>query len=86
MPFPYPTPAKVGDGERKAVAGGEGFLPKDEVNHARIGTLANTDFRCECLPRIGEVRLAFHAIGSTWRKWDLHFHTPSSFDYQNKAV
>lgn len=21
--------------------------------------------------------------GSLWRKWDLHFHTPSSFDYQN---
>ncbi len=24
--------------------------------------------------------------GSEWRKWDLHFHTPSSFDYQNKSV
>ncbi|MGC6587732.1 TrlF family AAA-like ATPase [Paenibacillus sp. Dod16] len=24
--------------------------------------------------------------GSKWRKWDLHFHTPSSFDYQNKSV
>ena len=23
--------------------------------------------------------------GSQWRKWDLHFHTPSSFDYRNKA-
>ena len=21
-------------------------------------------------------------IGSQWRKWDLHFHTPASFDYQ----
>jgi len=19
--------------------------------------------------------------GSDWRKWDLHFHTPSSYDY-----
>lgn len=24
--------------------------------------------------------------GSIWRKWDLHFHTPSSFDYKNKSV
>jgi exonuclease SbcC len=24
--------------------------------------------------------------GSLWRKWDLHFHTPSSFDYQNKGI
>ncbi len=24
--------------------------------------------------------------GSEWRKWDLHFHTPSSYDYQNKSV
>jgi len=24
--------------------------------------------------------------GSIWRKWDLHFHTPSSYDYQNKSV
>ncbi|MCA9407941.1 MAG: PHP domain-containing protein, partial [Candidatus Omnitrophica bacterium] len=24
--------------------------------------------------------------GSIWRKWDLHFHTPSSFDYQDKFV
>jgi hypothetical protein len=24
--------------------------------------------------------------GSEWRKWDLHFHTPSSYDYKNKAV
>lgn len=22
--------------------------------------------------------------GSEWRQWDLHFHTPSSYDYQNK--
>jgi ABC-type lipoprotein export system ATPase subunit/uncharacterized coiled-coil DUF342 family protein len=33
-----------------------------------------------------EVRLAFRAIGSTWNKWDLHFHTPSSFDYKNKSI
>ena len=25
-------------------------------------------------------------IGSMWRKWDLHFHTPSSFDYKDKSV
>lgn len=24
--------------------------------------------------------------GSIWRKWDLHFHTPSSFDYEDKSV
>ena len=24
--------------------------------------------------------------GSIWRKWDLHFHTPSSYDYQDKSV
>lgn len=25
-------------------------------------------------------------IGSKWRKWDLHFHTQTSYDYQNKGV
>ena len=24
--------------------------------------------------------------GSEWRKWDLHLHTPSSFDYKNSLV
>ncbi len=24
--------------------------------------------------------------GSIWRKWDLHFHTPSSYDYQDKSI
>lgn len=24
--------------------------------------------------------------GSEWRKWDLHFHTPSSHDYENKSI
>lgn len=24
--------------------------------------------------------------GSEWRKWDLHLHTPSSYDYGNKSV
>lgn len=24
--------------------------------------------------------------GSLWNRWDLHFHTPSSFDYQDKSV
>ncbi len=24
--------------------------------------------------------------GSVWRRWDLHFHTPSSFDYRDKSV
>lgn len=25
-------------------------------------------------------------IGSIWNKWDLHFHTPSSFDYKNGSI
>lgn len=25
-------------------------------------------------------------LGSQWHRWDLHFHTPSSFDYQDKSV
>lgn len=24
--------------------------------------------------------------GSNWRKWDLHFHTPTSFDYKDGSV
>lgn len=24
--------------------------------------------------------------GSEWRKWDLHFHTPSSYDYKDKGI
>ncbi len=24
--------------------------------------------------------------GSVWRKWDLHFHSPASFDYENKSL
>ena len=24
--------------------------------------------------------------GSQWRKWDLHFHTPTSYDYKDKSV
>lgn len=24
--------------------------------------------------------------GSLWYRWDLHFHTPSSFDYKDKSV
>ena len=30
--------------------------------------------------------MRFRAVGSTWGKWDLHFHTPTSFDYDNKSV
>jgi ABC-type lipoprotein export system ATPase subunit len=26
------------------------------------------------------------ARGALWRKWDLHFHTPTSFDYRAKTV
>jgi hypothetical protein len=28
----------------------------------------------------------FHARGSLWGRWDLHFHTPTSFDYKNGSV
>ncbi|MFC1929060.1 TrlF family AAA-like ATPase [Chloroflexota bacterium] len=28
----------------------------------------------------------FDKRGSLWHKWDLHFHTPSSIEYENKAV
>ena len=24
--------------------------------------------------------------GSCWHRWDLHFHTPSSFDYENRSI
>lgn len=28
-----------------------------------------------------------HSIrGSLWHRWDLHFHTPSSFDYEDRSV
>lgn len=25
-------------------------------------------------------------LGSIWRRWDLHVHTPASFDYQDNGV
>lgn len=25
-------------------------------------------------------------LGSIWRKWDLHFHTPASYDYEHKGA
>lgn len=28
----------------------------------------------------------YSPVGSLWNKWDLHFHTPSSFDYENKGI
>ena len=24
--------------------------------------------------------------GSIWRKWDLHFHSQSSYDYKDKSI
>ena len=24
--------------------------------------------------------------GSEWRQWDLHFHTPASYDYDDNSV
>lgn len=32
------------------------------------------------------IKYASYPKGSIWRKWDLHFHTPSSYDYQNKSI
>ncbi len=29
---------------------------------------------------------AYSPRGSLWNRWDLHFHTPSSFEYDNKSV
>ncbi len=30
--------------------------------------------------------MAYDPRGSLWHRWDLHFHTPSSFDYEDKSV
>jgi len=29
---------------------------------------------------------AYSPLGSLWNRWDLHFHTPSSFDYEDKNI
>ena len=29
---------------------------------------------------------AYISKGSEWHKWDLHVHTPESFDYKNKGI
>jgi len=36
--------------------------------------------------RKGENRMTHDSRGSLWYRWDLHFHTPSSFDYQDKSI
>lgn len=30
--------------------------------------------------------MTIYPRGSEWRKWDLHVHSPSSYDYKNKSV
>ena len=30
--------------------------------------------------------MPFDDRGSLWGRWDLHFHTPTSFDYKNGSV
>jgi len=30
--------------------------------------------------------MPFRPVGSVWGRWDLHFHTPSSYDYKNKSI
>lgn len=32
------------------------------------------------------VQTQHNACGSLWYRWDLHVHTPSSFDYENKNI
>jgi hypothetical protein len=27
-----------------------------------------------------------YEIGSQWRRWDLHFHTPASYEYGDKSL
>lgn len=39
-----------------------------------------------CFVQFLEVDMAFRTVGSVWGKWDLHFHTPASFDYGKKNV
>jgi ABC-type lipoprotein export system ATPase subunit len=29
---------------------------------------------------------AYSPLGSLWNRWDLHFHTPSSFDYEDTSI
>src|SRR5271169_2646092 len=40
------------------------------------------------LNALGRIRLRMqhNPYGSLWHRWDLHFHTPSSFDYPDKQV
>jgi hypothetical protein len=33
-----------------------------------------------------EAVVPFRECGSLWSRWDLHFHTPASFDYKNKSI
>ena len=40
------------------------------VNHLQAGADMSTHF----------------SRGSLWHQWDLHFHTPSSYDYEDKSV
>ncbi len=34
---------------------------------------------------INKIMVHKYNKGSEWRKWDLHVHTPSSYDYEYKA-
>jgi ABC-type dipeptide/oligopeptide/nickel transport system ATPase component len=35
---------------------------------------------------MGGKKMNYYERGSEWRKWDLHLHTPSSYDYYDKQV
>jgi len=43
--------------------------------HEPADTIHGPGDQCSLWPR-----------GSVWRKWDPHFHTPSSYDYENKYI
>ncbi|MGL4669556.1 MAG: TrlF family AAA-like ATPase [Methanobacteriaceae archaeon] len=32
------------------------------------------------------IEIGYSRKGSQWRKWDLHLHSPSSYDYKNKSM
>ncbi|MFZ0943432.1 MAG: hypothetical protein WB930_12605 [Syntrophobacteraceae bacterium] len=47
-----------------------GKQTNNKVNALKMGVAMSTHF----------------SRGSLWHRWDLHFHTPSSFDYEDKSV
>ena len=54
-----------------------------EVKLITSADIDNPENTCRTL---WEADVGFRAVGSIWGKWDLHFHTPASFDYHKKNV